>query len=87
MEREFIQALSLIKASKYREEIMNAIGDNIKLPSEISAQTDIRLNHVSSVLRTLKEHGLVECLNEESKRGRLYKLTELGKNAIREIRK
>jgi DNA-binding PadR family transcriptional regulator len=34
------------------------------------------------VLTEIKEKKLVKCLNEETKKGRLYELTELGKNAI-----
>lgn len=33
---------------------------------------------MSNVLRDLKETGIVECINEEVKRGRLYRLTPLG---------
>ena len=33
---------------------------------------------MSNVLRDLKENGVVECVNEEAKRGRLYRLTSLG---------
>ena len=51
-------------------------------PSEISKSVNIRLNHVSMMLTNLKEADLVVCLNEESKRGRLYELTELGKKVV-----
>lgn len=85
MDKECIDAISHIKASSYRYRIMESIGNGMKLPSEISKDINIRLNHVSTVLNDLKSHGLVECLNEEAKKGRLYKLTELGKNAIQII--
>lgn len=85
MEEELIKAVSHIKASKYRYNIMISINDKIKLPSEISNEVNIRLNHVSAVLNDLKSNGLVECLNEDAKKGRLYQLTELGKNAIKII--
>ena len=42
----------------------------------------IRLNHVSMFLKELKENDLVKCLNEDTRKGRLYELTDLGKNAI-----
>ena len=61
---------------------MRAIGDSIKMPSEIATITNIRLNHVSMFLKNLKENNLVECLNEDSKKGRLYQLTRLGKDVI-----
>lgn len=54
----------------------------MRSPSEISKHTNIRLNHVSMYLGELKESGLVECLNETAKKGRLYHMTEIGKKVI-----
>jgi len=77
-----INAISLIKSSEYRHKVLKAIGDEVITPSEIARKVDLRLNHVSTVLTDLKDKKLVKCLNEETKKGRLYQLTELGKNAI-----
>jgi len=77
-----IDAISLIKSSEYRHKIIKAIGNEVLTPSEIAKKVDLRLNHVSMVLTELKEKKVVKCLNEETKKGRLYELTELGKNAI-----
>jgi len=80
-----IDAISLLKSSEYRYKIVSAIGDKTVIPSEIAQSTKIRLNHVSIFLKGLKEHGLVKCLNENNKKGRLYELTELGKNALNKL--
>jgi len=77
-----INAISLIKSSEYRHKVLKAIGDEVITPSEIARKVNLRLNHVSMVLTDLKDKKLVKCLNEETKKGRLYQLTELGKNAI-----
>ena len=77
-----IDTISLIKSSEYRHKIIKAIGNEVLTPSEIAKKVDLRLNHVSMVLTELKEKKVVKCLNEETKKGRLYELTELGKNAI-----
>ena len=77
-----INAISLIKSSEYRHIVLKAIGNEVITPSEIARKVDLRLNHVSTVLTDLKDKKLVKCLNEETKKGRLYQLTELGKNAI-----
>ena len=86
MERGLVNALSLLKSSIYRLKIVRAIDDNTLMPSEIAAKTKIRLNHVSMFLKELKENKIVKCLNEENKKGRLYELTELGKNAINKLK-
>ena len=82
MEKGMINAISLIKSSEYRHKVLKAIGNEVITPSEIARKVDLRLNHVSTVLTDLKDKKLVKCLNEETKKGRLYQLTELGKNAI-----
>ena len=77
-----ITAISLLKSSEYRLKIIKAIGKDTITPSEIANKIGIRLNHVSMFLKELKENNLVKCLNEDTRKGRLYELTELGKNAI-----
>ncbi len=77
-----VTAISLLKSSEYRLKIIQAVGNNTLTPSEIAKKTKIRLNHVSMFLKELKESKLVKCLNEETRKGRLYELTEIGKNAI-----
>ena len=82
MEKGMINAVSLIKSSEYRSKVLKAIGNNVITPSEIAKKVGLRLNHVSMVLTELKGNNLVKCLNEEAKKGRLYQLTDMGKNAI-----
>lgn len=81
-----IKCISLLKTSEYRKKILESLSCvNYLTPSEISEKTKIRLNHVSNFLKDLKDNKLVVCLNDEEKRGRLYKITELGKKGIEEI--
>jgi len=80
-----VKAISLLKSSEYRSKIIKAIGNDTLTPSEIAHKINIRLNHVSIFLKELKENNMVKCLNEESRKGRLYELTTLGKNAINKL--
>ncbi|MEW6294809.1 MAG: winged helix-turn-helix domain-containing protein [Candidatus Diapherotrites archaeon] len=84
MDSELIKPISLLKSSKYRQKILEFIGDKTITPKEISKGIDVRINHVSMFLRDLKKNKLVECLNEEDKRGRLYQLTRIGKKVLKE---
>ena len=87
MEKEMIKGISLLKNSEYRKKILESLSDVSYLtPSEISDKTQIRLNHVSNFLKSLKDNKLVVCLNDDEKRGRLYKITELGKKVIGELK-
>ena len=82
MQKGMVTAISLLKSSEYRLKIIKAIGKDTITPSEIAEKIGIRLNHVSMFLKELKENDLVKCLNEDTRKGRLYELTDLGKNAI-----
>jgi len=82
-----VNAISLLKSSEYRYKIIKVIGDDTLTPSEIAKKAEIRLNHVSMFLKELKDNNLVKCLNEESRKGRLYELTKLGKDAINQLTK
>ena len=82
-----VKVISLLKSSGYRYKIIRAIGNDTLTPSEIAKKAEIRLNHVSMFLKELKNNNLVKCLNEENRKGRLYELTELGKNAINKLTK
>ena len=52
------------------------------MPSKIAAEAGIRPNHISKVLRELKETGVAECINPEVRKGRLYRLTDKGNQVI-----
>ena len=85
MQKGMVTAISLLKSSGYRLKIIKAIEKNTVTPSEIAEKIGIRLNHVSMFLKELKENNLVKCLNEDTRKGRLYELTELGQNAISKL--
>lgn len=75
---EIFRILGYVMASEYRTNIMKSIGESIKIPSAIAEDIGLRTNHVSNVLKDLKENDLVVCLNENARKGRLYKNTDLG---------
>ena len=70
------ELLGYIMASEYRTNIIKSIGKDIKIPSVIAEEVNLRTNHVSNVLKDLKAKGLVVCLNENARKGRLYKNTD-----------
>lgn len=82
---EILIEISYVRTSTYRLRVMKALEGNLKIPSEIAKETGILTNHMSNTLRQLKEHGLVECVNPQSKKGRLYRLTPKGEELMRHI--
>lgn len=82
---EMLKEISYVKISKYRTKVMKALEDDIKIPSKIAKDSEIRQNHISKVLSELKAHELVECINPEVRKGRLYRLTPKGEEVSKNI--
>ena len=75
---EMLKEMSYVKISKYRTKVMKSLEGEVKIPTVIAKDSEIRSNHISKVLAELKERELVECINPEVRKGRLYRLTEKG---------
>lgn len=70
-------------SSKRRYDIVIALGDKGYLtPTNISKETGIRVNHISNLLSELKKYDIVVCINEEMRKGKLYRLTDFGKDLL-----
>ena len=82
---EMLKEMSYVKISTYRTKVMKSLDDEVKIPSQIAKDSDILQNHISAVLRQLKEHELVECINPEVRKGRLYRLTDKGDEVIKNL--
>lgn len=81
-ESRLFEILGYVKVSPNRTKTLNSLGTEIKMPSEIAKDINIKTSQVSAALADLKGQGLVICLNEEVRKGRLYKSTELGLQII-----
>ena len=77
--------IGYIMASEYRQNIIRCLGNSMKTPSKIAKEVGLRTNHVSNVLKSLKDNKIVVCLNEDARKGRLYKNTELGLKILENI--
>ena len=75
---EFFSILGFVKISSCRTKTIKSIGHNFKIPSEIAKEISIPTSRVSTSLSDLKKKGLVVCINEDVRKGRLYKCTPLG---------
>lgn len=81
-EDEIIKIVAYVGISKVRSSILKFVGDDLRYPSQIAKELNIRIQHVSTALKELKEKELVECINEDVKVGRLYRTTPKGKQVI-----
>ncbi len=83
---EILIEISYVEISKYRSKVMKSLEGNVKMPTAIAKDSGIRTNHISKVLSELKAHELVECINPEVRKGRLYRLTNKGEKIIKELK-
>ena len=83
---EMLTEISYVKISQYRTKVMKSLEKDVKIPTAIAKDSEIRPNHISKVLAELKAHELVECINPEVKKGRLYRLTDKGNELVKNLR-
>lgn len=84
MDREkIVDLVGFVKISKYRVDTLKFIGDGMKMPVEIGKHLNIRTSHASNILKILSDNELVQCINPDRKKGRLYENTELAKEVLK----
>ena len=79
------EKLKYVNNSSYRVKVLKALGDDVKIPTQIASDSGILPNHISNVLRQLKEKEIVECINPEVRKGRLYRLSDDGLDVLKEL--
>ena len=81
------EEIGYIMASKYRTLIIEKLSNKNYMPSTLAKETNVQLSHISRALKELTEKNLITCLNEKSKKGKIYTLTEFGKKISNIIEK
>ena len=79
------EILRYVNKSSYRVRVLKSIGEDAKMPKQIASDSGILPNHISNVLRQLKEKEIVECINPEVRKGRLYRLSDNGLNLLNDL--
>jgi len=85
MKKKLIEGISIIEMSTHREKVLRELKNSIKTPSKIGKSVSISTSNVSRALQELQKKELVICINPEKKIGRLYKITDLGKEVLEHI--
>ena len=65
--------------------MLKALEDEVLIPTVISERSDIKTNYISKILGELKDKELIEIINPEVRKGRLYRLTDEGKGVVRKL--
>lgn len=85
---DILSEMEFVKKSEKRTKVMKSLDDGeILMPSQLSKALNIPNNHISATLAVLKRHGLVECINPEIRKGKLYRHTDKGRAVAECMRK
>ena len=86
-EKNTWEIIGFIKVSPSRYKTIKALSSSdYKMPSEIAKETNLNPTQVSNALHDLKNKDLIICLNENAKKGRLYKTTKLGLKILEKLK-
>jgi len=79
------ELIGFLRSSNYRLKVLKSLSDKEHTPSEIEKNTGIKISHVSRTLKEITDKKLAECLNPKLRKGKLYKITKLGKSLLNKI--
>ena len=79
------ETVEFVKRSQYRQRVLKSLEDDVLMPKQIAERSDIKVNHVSKVLSELKSKELIELINPEARKGRLYRVQPNGKEVLNQI--
>jgi len=82
---EFYDIFGFVKASRYRILTLQSIGEDLKTPTQVARELNVQTSHISSTLKSLKNKGIVVCVNENVRKGRLYACSDLGLKILEEL--
>lgn len=85
MDDETLKVYGYVNISTYRARAVKALQGEEKTPSGIAKDSGIKINHISNVLRQLKDCQVAECINEEAHKNRIYRLTDIGEEVAKHI--
>lgn len=80
-----MEEVNFVKASKYRPIILKSLDKQIRMPSQLAKDFDVPTCQISNILKSLMEYELIECINSEASKGRLYRLTEKGEEVVKKL--
>ena len=75
--------IGFIVRSKHRQRILKLL-ENPKTPSKISKELNINKTHISKTLKELLSKKTIICLTPKANKGKLYIISNYGKEILRE---
>lgn len=79
------ELIGKVKSSDWRFRVLLALKESVKTPSELSKEVKISYSHISDLLNELGEMKLIACKTPNLRKGKIYAITKLGKDVLKEI--
>jgi len=76
------ELLGYIKASSNRQKILLTLSSKEMTPLEIAKATNLALSNVTKIIGDLRKKNLVKCKTPRLRKGRIYTLTEEGREIV-----
>lgn len=77
--------LSFVLAGELRTKIIKEL-ETPKSPLQLTKKLKTQDSSISRTLRMLEKEGIIENLFPEKKKGRIYRLTKIGKDLLKELK-
>ena len=78
--------VSYILSSNYRRKVLEKLNNPIT-PSKLSKELNINKTHISRALSELENKKMIVCLTPKITKGRIYVITDYGKENLKEVSK
>lgn len=79
--------IGFIKASKHRQDILLLLEEEQYTPREIAVRLNLHISQVSRTLAEMLEMKIIEIMNPEMKKGRIYSITPTGLECLNVLRR
>ena len=77
--------VGFVKASKIREQVLRQLSTKELTPKDIAKSIGAHFPQVSLALKELNSEGLIECLTNERKKGKIYGITSKGQDVLKKL--
>ena len=82
-----LEKIAYVLASEHRKNIILYLDDEMHTPKQIGDAINVRTNHISNLLAQLRKKELVYCATPNIRKGKLYSITDDGKEVLKYIKK
>jgi len=76
---------SFVIRSEHRKRVFDVL-NKPKTPTQLAKELDINLGYISNIIISLLDRKLIECLNPDEKRHRLYRRNSKGEKLFGEMK-